>query len=138
MVSACIEATRIDGHPRWAVHARRAFNWFLGENHLQQSLYDPATGGCLLCRAEDRRGLSHLCAARSVNGVDGWVIDPQPTLWPDSERYPEELWGIEDPRITYVAELGNTPSPARPSAEEAQEWRWRSRTTPSVSSGLVS
>jgi predicted GH43/DUF377 family glycosyl hydrolase len=105
MVSACIEATRIDGHPRWAVHARRAFNWFLGENHLQQSLYDPATGGCLLCRAEDRRGLSHLCAARSVNGVDGWVIDPQPTLWPDSERYPEELWGIEDPRITYVAEL---------------------------------
>jgi predicted GH43/DUF377 family glycosyl hydrolase len=60
----------------------------------------------LLCRAEDRRGLSHLCAARSVNGVDGWVIDPQPTLWPDSERYPEELWGIEDPRITYVKELG--------------------------------
>jgi predicted GH43/DUF377 family glycosyl hydrolase len=59
----------------------------------------------LLCRAEDRRGLSHLCAARSVNGIDGWVIDPQPTLWPDSERYPEELWGIEDPRITYVQEL---------------------------------
>jgi predicted GH43/DUF377 family glycosyl hydrolase len=24
----------------------------------------------LLCRVEDRRGLSHLCAARSVNGVD--------------------------------------------------------------------
>jgi predicted GH43/DUF377 family glycosyl hydrolase len=47
-----------------------------------------------------------LCAARSVNGVDGWVIDPQPTLWPDPEQYPEELWGIEDPRITYVEELG--------------------------------
>jgi predicted GH43/DUF377 family glycosyl hydrolase len=29
----------------------------------------------LLCRAEDRRGLSHLCAARSRNGVDGWQID---------------------------------------------------------------
>src|SRR5208337_387747 len=26
----------------------------------------------LLCRVEDRRGLSHLCAARSANGVDGW------------------------------------------------------------------
>jgi predicted GH43/DUF377 family glycosyl hydrolase len=60
----------------------------------------------LLCRAEDRRGLSHLCAARSMNGVDGWAIDPQPTLWPDPAQYPEELWGIEDPRITYVEELG--------------------------------
>src|SRR5436190_7896115 len=60
----------------------------------------------LLCRVEDRRGLSHLCAARSANGVDGWVIDPKPTLWPDPENYPEELWGIEDPRITFFEELG--------------------------------
>ncbi len=60
----------------------------------------------LLCRVEDRRGHSHLCAARSANGVDGWVIDDKPTLWPDVERYPEELWGIEDPRITFVDELG--------------------------------
>ena len=59
----------------------------------------------LLCRVEDRRGLSHLCAARSVNGVDDWQIDPRPTLLPDPDRYPEELWGIEDPRITYVPEL---------------------------------
>jgi predicted GH43/DUF377 family glycosyl hydrolase len=60
----------------------------------------------LLCRVEDRRGLSHLCAARSKNGRDGWVVDAQPTLAPDPENYPEELWGIEDPRITYVEELG--------------------------------
>lgn len=60
----------------------------------------------LLCRVEDRRGISHLCAARSANGVDGWVIDEQPTLRPDPEKYPEELWGIEDPRITFVEELG--------------------------------
>jgi predicted GH43/DUF377 family glycosyl hydrolase len=60
----------------------------------------------LLCRVEDRRGHSHLCAARSRNGVDGWTIDAAPTLAPDPERYPEELWGIEDPRITFVAELG--------------------------------
>jgi predicted GH43/DUF377 family glycosyl hydrolase len=26
-------------------------------------------------------------------------------LVPDPEKYPEELWGIEDPRITYVPEL---------------------------------
>jgi predicted GH43/DUF377 family glycosyl hydrolase len=40
-----------------------------------------------------------------VNGVDGWNIDPTPTLMPDPIQYPEELWGIEDPRITYVPEL---------------------------------
>jgi predicted GH43/DUF377 family glycosyl hydrolase len=60
----------------------------------------------LLCRVEDRRGLSHLCAARSANGVDGWVIDPEPTLLPDPDHHPEELWGIEDPRITFMEDLG--------------------------------
>src|SRR5512146_1503402 len=59
----------------------------------------------LLCRVEDRRGISHLCAARSGNGVDGWKVDPTPTLMPNPEAYPEELWGIEDPRLTYVPEL---------------------------------
>jgi predicted GH43/DUF377 family glycosyl hydrolase len=59
----------------------------------------------LLCRVEDRRGHSHLCAARSKNGVDGWVIDAKPTFSPDPEAHPEELWGIEDPRITWVDEL---------------------------------
>jgi predicted GH43/DUF377 family glycosyl hydrolase len=60
----------------------------------------------LLCRVEDRRGHSHLCAARSANGVDGWVVDAEPTLLPLPEEHPEELWGIEDPRITFVEELG--------------------------------
>lgn len=59
----------------------------------------------LLCRVEDRTGESHLCAARSVNGIDGWVIDPEPTMLPDPENYPEEIWGIEDPRIIYIPEL---------------------------------
>src|SRR5260370_14579135 len=59
----------------------------------------------LICRVEDRRGLSNLWVARSLNGVDAWQIDHKPTLLPDVERYPEELWGIEDPRITYVPEL---------------------------------
>ena len=59
----------------------------------------------LLCRVEDRRGHSHLCVARSANGVDDWQIDSQPTLLADPEHFPEELWGIEDPRITYVPEL---------------------------------
>jgi predicted GH43/DUF377 family glycosyl hydrolase len=60
----------------------------------------------LLCRVEDRRGHSHLCAARSVNGYDNWQIDPAPTFPADPARYPDELWGVEDPRITFVPELG--------------------------------
>ena len=59
----------------------------------------------LLCRVEDRTGLSHLCAARSANGVDAWRIDPEPTLQANPRDFPEEIWGIEDPRITYVPEL---------------------------------
>jgi predicted GH43/DUF377 family glycosyl hydrolase len=60
----------------------------------------------LLCRVEDRRGHSHLCAARSADGFEDWRIDPKPTLSADPEHYPEELWGIEDPRITFIPKLG--------------------------------
>jgi predicted GH43/DUF377 family glycosyl hydrolase len=70
----------------------------------------------LLCRVEDRRGLSHLCVARSANGVDEWQIDPQPTFLPDPEHFPEELWDIEDPHITFMPELSQyaVTSVARP------------------------
>jgi len=67
-------------------------------------LHDGTT--LLLCRVEDRRGHSHLCAARSVDGVSNWIIDAKPTLSADPENHPEELWGIEDARITFVPELG--------------------------------
>jgi len=60
----------------------------------------------LLCRVEDHRGHSHLCAARSANGLDKWTIDSQPTMLPDPKDHPEDIWGIEDPRITFVPELG--------------------------------
>jgi beta-1,4-mannooligosaccharide/beta-1,4-mannosyl-N-acetylglucosamine phosphorylase len=59
----------------------------------------------LLARVEERRGISHLTAARSRDGVTNWQIDSRPTLLPDPEHYPEETWGIEDPRITWVPEL---------------------------------
>jgi glycosyltransferase involved in cell wall biosynthesis len=45
-VSACLDARRITGDARWLVHARRAFDWFLGQNELQRPLYDAATGAC--------------------------------------------------------------------------------------------
>jgi predicted GH43/DUF377 family glycosyl hydrolase len=82
----------------WPYPAHTVFN--PGATRLQ----DGST--LLLCRVEDHRGMSHLCAARSRNGVDGWVIDAKPTLLPDPARFPEELHGIEDPRITFVEELG--------------------------------
>jgi hypothetical protein len=46
MVSGCLAAGRMTGDPQWTQHARRAFGWFVGQNHLQQSLYDPSTAGC--------------------------------------------------------------------------------------------
>jgi predicted GH43/DUF377 family glycosyl hydrolase len=73
-------------------------------NPAATRLHDGTT--LLLCRVEDRTGLSHLCAARSANGVDGWVIDAKPTMSPQPDLHPEELWGIEDPRITWMEELG--------------------------------
>ena len=59
----------------------------------------------LLVRVEGRRGHSHLCAARSTDGIRDWRIDRSPTLAPNVDERPEEVWGIEDPRITWVPEL---------------------------------
>jgi predicted GH43/DUF377 family glycosyl hydrolase len=59
----------------------------------------------LLARVEDYRGISHLTAARSSDGITNWEIDEKPTLLPQPEKYPEEIWGIEDPRITWIEEM---------------------------------
>src|SRR5436309_14065070 len=60
----------------------------------------------LLVRVEDRRGHSHLTVARSNDGVSNWHIDSKPSFPPDPENYSEEAWGVEDPRITLVEDLG--------------------------------
>lgn len=46
MVSACLAAKASTGESKWGRHAHLAFDWFLGRNDLQLSLYNPATGGC--------------------------------------------------------------------------------------------
>lgn len=46
MVSACVDASRVTREPFWPREARRAFDWFVGRNHLPTSLYDAETGGC--------------------------------------------------------------------------------------------
>lgn len=53
----------------------------------------------LLNRIEDMRGFSHLCKATSKDGYTNWVIDKVPTMLPKPEDFPEEKYGIEDPRI---------------------------------------
>jgi predicted GH43/DUF377 family glycosyl hydrolase len=57
----------------------------------------------LLARVEDRSGLSHLCVARSRDGVTGWTVDAASRLLPDLESE-SERYGIEDPRITRVGD----------------------------------
>jgi glycosyltransferase involved in cell wall biosynthesis len=45
-ISACLDAYRVTGRAAWSDRARRTFQWFLGQNQLQLSLYDPTSGGC--------------------------------------------------------------------------------------------
>ena len=59
----------------------------------------------VLARVEDMRGISHLIATRSTDGATDWRFDADPFIAPDA-AHPEELWGCEDPRITWLAELG--------------------------------
>jgi beta-1,2-mannobiose phosphorylase / 1,2-beta-oligomannan phosphorylase len=58
----------------------------------------------LLCRVEDRRGISHLTIARSPDGINDWRVDSGPFLAGD-ERDPTSRWGTEDPRITRMDEV---------------------------------
>jgi glycosyltransferase involved in cell wall biosynthesis len=79
MVSACLEAWRASGDERWTREMRGAFRWFLGENQLQHSLYDPATGGCRDGLHPDRPNenqgaestLSFLMALAEMAALDG-------------------------------------------------------------------
>jgi predicted GH43/DUF377 family glycosyl hydrolase len=59
----------------------------------------------LLLRVEDRRGISHLTVARSPNGRTDWTVEPKPLI-ADDPTDGRSCWGAEDPRITYVDELG--------------------------------
>jgi hypothetical protein len=85
MVSACLEAQRVTGEGRWGERAHRAFNWFLGQNHLQQSLYDATTGGCRdglhADRVNENQGaestLSFLLALLEMQSADRVVADSE-------------------------------------------------------------
>jgi len=62
----------------------------------------------LLVRVEDMTGHSHLCKAVSNDGFTNWKIDKQPTFLPKPDEFPEELYGIEDPRIVKLEKENST------------------------------
>jgi predicted GH43/DUF377 family glycosyl hydrolase len=72
------------------------------------SVFNPAAARLanetiLLLRVEDMRGISHLEVARSADGETGWTFDAEPLLRPHDD-HPEEIWGCEDPRVTWLPE----------------------------------
>lgn len=60
----------------------------------------------LLIRVEDLEGRSHLTVARSKDGVSNWHIESEPLISPSHEAGPYEEYGCEDPRITYLQDIG--------------------------------
>jgi hypothetical protein len=84
MVSACIEARRVTGDEHWMERARRAFNWFFGQNQLQEWLYDATTGGCRdglhPDRINENQGaestLSYLLALCEIRSADRSNVEP--------------------------------------------------------------
>ncbi|MFQ5592340.1 MAG: glycosidase [Phycisphaerae bacterium] len=94
---------RYEGNP-----VLTAFDWpyFVNTVFNPGAAKLPTGETVLLCRVEDCSGISHLCVARSDDGITKWKVDPHPTFPPDPERYPEELWGVEDARVVWVEELG--------------------------------
>ena len=61
----------------------------------------------LLLRVIDDKDRSHLFVARSTDGISGWRVEPTALLSPDDpDAGWYDNWGCEDPRITYLDELG--------------------------------
>jgi len=69
LVDACIEAYHVTREEHWIKQARKAFNWFLGDNDLRTPVYDFTTGGC-------RDGL-HMDRVNSNQGAEStlsWLM----------------------------------------------------------------
>ena len=73
--------------------------------------FNPGAARCrgeiaLLVRVESFSGRSHFAVARRLDGEHDWRFDAVPALEGDVARHPEDAWGIEDPRVVYLPELG--------------------------------
>jgi glycosyltransferase involved in cell wall biosynthesis len=74
-VSACAEAYQVTGDRFWVDEARRAFGWFLGQNDLDTSVYNPESGGCRDGLHIDRVNLNE--GAESTLGFLGALVEIQ-------------------------------------------------------------
>jgi glycosyltransferase involved in cell wall biosynthesis len=88
VTSACLTAYDVSGDARWMDLGARAFDWFLGQNAIQQWVYDPSTGGCRDGLHADRVNrnqgaeatlsfLSALCEMRAAHRTES---QPAPAL----------------------------------------------------------
>jgi glycosyltransferase involved in cell wall biosynthesis len=88
VTSACLTAYCVNRDAKWMERAGRAFDWFLGQNALQQWLYDPSTGGCRDGLHADRVNrnqgaeatLSFLLALCEMRAGYQAVSQPEPAL----------------------------------------------------------
>lgn len=94
-----ITATRVPANPiltpeRWGHGASAVFNPAV--TRVGDEVY-------MVARVEDRRGQSHLGVARTLDpeGVADWEVDREVRLQP---AFPEEGYGLEDPRVTYLSD----------------------------------
>ncbi len=100
-------------HAGWDIFTRHPANPIITADSLPyraNSVFNPGAAlvngdTLLLIRVEDLRGISHLTVGRSQNGATGWRFDAQPLIVPEPDRHPEEIWGVEDPRLTWLPEL---------------------------------
>lgn len=98
----------------WDIFTRHPANPILTADSLPyraNSAFNPGAARVdgetvLLVRVEDLRGISHLIVARSADGVSDWRFDDRPLIMPEPDAHPEEIWGCEDPRLTWLPELG--------------------------------
>lgn len=79
--------------------------------YLCQAVFNPAATmvgdeTLLVLRVEDLEGKSHLTVARSKDGMTEWRIESEPLISPTQEAGPYEEYGCEDPRVTFLEDLG--------------------------------
>jgi predicted GH43/DUF377 family glycosyl hydrolase len=102
----------VSPHAGWDIFTRDPGNPIITADDLPyraNSVFNPGAGlvggeTLLLIRVEDLRGISHLLPARSADGATDWRFDSHPLIMPEPDRYPEEIWGCEDPRLTWLPE----------------------------------
>jgi glycosyltransferase involved in cell wall biosynthesis len=69
MIEVCLEAHRLTKDERWRYAARGCFEWFLGRNDMQVSVYDYKSGGC--CDGLNAHGVN---ANQGAESTLAWLI----------------------------------------------------------------